>query len=196
VLALVRKAEEDDHRNLAAIVMMAALTGARSGELCALRWADVDLAVREITFRATVYDGGGKMVVKEGTKNHRQRTIALDEVGMRTLQEHGKVGMAEEAFVFSPSPRGKVPMRPGDVTHGFARLCKDLGLDGLLFHDLRHFSVSVQLDAGVPLPVVSAHHGRSSTHVTATIYSHAIGGRDLAAAEAVGRVLTVRERYA
>ena len=42
----------------------------------------------------------------------------------------------------------------------------------------RHTHASELLDAGVPLPVVSARLGHSSVRVTADIYSHAIHGQD------------------
>jgi integrase len=54
---------------------------------------------------------------------------------------------------------------------------------GTSLHSLRHTHVSEMLDAGVPLPVVSARLGHSSIRTTMEIYAHMIHGQDDAAAE-------------
>ena len=81
VRSVIEAAEERDPR-LAPLLMLAALTGMRRGELCALRWTDVDLDRGELEVSRSV------VVVPAGwprrrTKTDRSRTVALDEVGVR-----------------------------------------------------------------------------------------------------------------
>jgi integrase len=67
--------------------MLAALTGMRRGELCALRWSDVDLERGELDVsRSVVVAVGG--LVQKSTKTDRFRRVALDEVGVLLLRQH------------------------------------------------------------------------------------------------------------
>jgi integrase len=74
-------------------------------------------------------------------------------------------------------------MHPETLTKTFPRLVREVGLPRLRFHDLRHLSASLQLDAGVPPVVVSKQHGHANMAITMDLYSHLIGsvGRDSAA---------------
>ena len=80
VRAVVAAAEERDPC-LAPLLMLAALTGMRRGELCALRWSDVDLERGELEVsRSVVVAVGG--LAQKSTKTDRFRQVALDEVGV------------------------------------------------------------------------------------------------------------------
>ena len=74
-------ADERDPR-LAPLLMLAALTGMRRGELCALRWTDVDLdrGQMEVSRSVVVVVPGG--LAEKGTKTNRTRRVALDDVGL------------------------------------------------------------------------------------------------------------------
>ncbi|HSS10080.1 MAG TPA: site-specific integrase [Acidimicrobiales bacterium] len=78
VRALVAAAEA---RNpiLAALIMLAALTGARRGELCALRWTDIDLDDGRIRIARSIFDLPGRVEEKD-TKTHQERTLASQPV--------------------------------------------------------------------------------------------------------------------
>ena len=82
-----RLVEAGEVRNptLAALVMLAALTGARRGELCALRWTDVDLEAGTIRIARAIVDLPGR-VEETSTKTHQERTLALGEAGVDLLQ--------------------------------------------------------------------------------------------------------------
>ncbi len=60
---------------------------------------------------------------------------------------------------------------------------KKAGIKGASLHTLRHTDASGFLSNGVPLPVVSARLGHANTHVTATIYAHALPADDQHAAD-------------
>lgn len=68
VRSVIEAAEDRDPR-LAPLLMLAALTGMRRGELCALRWTDVDFERGELDVsRALVVVPGA--VAEQGTKTH------------------------------------------------------------------------------------------------------------------------------
>ncbi|MGH9029627.1 MAG: hypothetical protein ACRDV4_08450 [Acidimicrobiales bacterium] len=65
---LVEEAEKIEPA-LAAVILMAALTGARRGELCALRWSEVDWQGRTLTIARAVYETAGGGVGREGDQD-------------------------------------------------------------------------------------------------------------------------------
>src|SRR4029078_12279035 len=75
------------------------------------------------------------------------------------------------------------PLMPNSVSSTVSRLCRRLGLpQGASLHVLRHSHARLLLAEGVDLATVSARLGHSSVRTTADIYSHAIRGKDHAAA--------------
>jgi integrase len=197
VRAVIQAAEERDPR-LAALLMLGALTGMRRGELCGLKWHDVDFARGELEVsRAVILVPGG--VAEKGTKTDRVRPVALDEVAMSLLVEYKtqvdawaqKAGTAvgRDAYVFSPYLDGSKPFRPDNVTGFFVRVRDSLGLHELRLHDLRHFTATQLIGAGVDVRTVAERLGHSDASLTLRVYSHAIRERDRAAAEIIGRVL-------
>lgn len=61
---------EADDGDLAMFVWLASFTGARRGELCALRWADVELLDGSVLISRALVDGGGELLEKD-TKTHQ-----------------------------------------------------------------------------------------------------------------------------
>jgi len=197
VRQLVVAAEERDPR-LAPLLMLAALTGMRRGELCALRWSDLDLDEGQIEVaRSVVLVPGG--LGEKTTKTNRTRRVALDEVGLSVLRTHRArveewARLADEelrpdAFIFSPYVDGSLPFRPDNVTNFFTRVRDELKLPGVRLHDLRHFTATQLIGAGVDVRTVAGRLGHTDPSMTLRVYSHALEERDRAAAAVMGRVL-------
>jgi integrase len=71
-----------------------------------------------------------------------------------------------------------------------SRLCRRLGLPkGASLHTIRHSHASLLLADGVDIATVSERMGRSSVRTTADIYSHAIRGKDHAAAQSWDQIM-------
>ena len=215
VATIVRTADADDPV-LATALALAALTGCRRGELCALRGSDVDLVQRRIRISRslTVVDG----ISHEGpTKTHQARDIALDDVGvgilrkrreyMEDLSERAGSPLAPDPYVLSYDAHGGRPVGPNTLTHRFKALCTKLEAaaaeaarsegrnvteaDRYPFHlhDLRHFSVTTLIADGVDIRTVAERHGHAQATMTLNRYAHALPERDRAAAGVLGRVL-------
>ncbi|MGP8182082.1 MAG: tyrosine-type recombinase/integrase [Acidimicrobiales bacterium] len=197
VRSVIEAAEDRDPR-LAPLLMLAALTGLRRGELCALRWTDVDFERGELDVsRSIVVIPGG--LAEKSTKTDRFRMVALDEVGVALLTRHranvdawarqAEATVPNDAYVFSHAVDGSKPFRPDNVTGFFTRVRDSLGLHDVRLHDLRHFTATQLIGAGVDVRTVAGHLGHSDPSVTLRVYSHALEERDRAAAEIMGRVL-------
>jgi integrase len=194
----VIEAAEDRDPTLAPLLMLAALTGMRRGELCALRWTDVDFERGELNVsRSVVVVLGG--LAEKGTKTHRFRIVALDDVGVALLLRHrgnvndwvlhAEVAVPEDAFVFSHTVDGSKPFRTDNVTGFFTRVRDPLGLHDVRLHDLRHCTAMQLIGAGVDVRTVAGRLGHSDPSVTLRVYSHARNERDRATADVMGRVL-------
>jgi integrase len=197
VRSVIEAAEQWDPR-LAPLLMLAALTGMRRGELCALRWTDVDFERQELDVaRSVVVVPGG--ITEKTTKTDRFRIVALDDVGVALLARHrvnverwaheAEATLALDAFVFSHAVDGSKPFRPDNVTGFFTRVRDSLGLDHVRLHDLRHFTATQLIGAGVDVRTVAGRLGHSDPSVTLRVYSHALEERDRAAADIMGRLL-------
>jgi integrase len=172
---------------------LAAVTGARRGELCGITWSDIDFNAGSLLIHRSVIDVAGVHV--KDTKTHAARRIALDDVTLGLLRAHR--GVAEEiaaefdvtlgdgAFVFSTDPAGRVPRRPDSMTNRFVTLAKNVGVAARL-HDLRHFSATRLLAAGVPVRTVSGRLGHADAATTLNVYAHFVASSDRHAANVVG----------
>ena len=97
-------------------------------------------------------------------------------------QQFGPDYRSDLDLIFA-NPDGS-PLMPNSISSTVSRLCRRLGLpQGASLHVLRHSHASLLLADGVDLATVSARLGHSSVRTTADIYSHAIRGKDHAAAQ-------------
>jgi integrase len=121
-------------------------------------------------------------------------------VGIALLQRHrasvndwaqqAKAAVPEDAYVFSHAVDGSKPFRPDNVTGFFTRVRDSLGFHDVRLHDLRHFTATQLIGAGVDVRTVAGRLGHSDPSVTLRVYSHALEERDRAAADIMGQVLS------
>ena len=183
---------------LASCLVVAVTTGARRGELCGLRWTDIDLERGTLDIvRAIVLVNSTPQVMP--TKSRRPRRIALDPLTATELAAHraraeqhataAGVTLAADAFVFSHHPAGSQPWRPDSVTRAFRRLARRNGLDGVRFHDLRHYVATQLLTAGVDVRTVAGRLGHAHPSTTLNVYAAFLPHADQHAAALMGQLL-------
>ena len=177
--ALLDAADEHDPE-FGAVLRVLAATGARRGEVCGLRWSDLDIESGTVLIRRSIASVAGGTVVKD-TKTHAARRIALDPATLavlarqRQLLEQRAVACAVEfnpdGFMFTSTADGSSPLHPDTITGGFRRLCDRLGLRGFRVHDLRHLHATQLLAAGVPVRTVSGRLGHADAATTLNVYA-------------------------
>jgi integrase len=185
---------------LASLLLLAALTGARRGELCALRWTDLDLEGATLRIARSIYETAGGGWGEKSTKTHQARRVGLDELGLEILRRHrasvgalaGELGVtvALDAFMFSRSPAGLEPIRPDVVSKFTTKVAVKAGVDTHL-HALRHFSATQGIAAGYDAVTVGARLGHADPSITLRVYSHAVQQRDRELAASLGRTLAL-----
>ena len=199
VIRLIEAATEDDP-DLGCFLLLAATTGARRGEVCALRWSDLDLPGKAVTISRSVVEAEHSEILEKDTKTHASRRIALDVGTVDILIAHRErctaraaacdVVLPVTAHVFSRDPDGTRPWVPNDVTKDFIRIRKTLKLDTVRLHDLRHFAATRLLAAGVPVRTVSGRLGHANAATTLGVYAHFVEESDKDAAAKLGALLT------
>ncbi len=186
---------EQSNPDLASLIYVAVTTGCRRGELCGLRWADVDLDQATLVVARSISDTPGSVAVKE-TKTHQTRRLALDGSTVEVLRrQHDRatartraVGVTWDAnsYVWSQEVDGSRPYRPDRVTGAFRGLRDRVGLHHLTFHALRHFSATALAGRGVGVRTIAGRLGHANPNVTLRTYAHFLEVSDREAAAVMG----------
>jgi Site-specific recombinase XerD len=146
---------DEDFRQL---VRAGLLTGARYGELIALKVGNVHLDKR---FIQIVEAKGGK-----------PRTITLNAEGIKFF-EGATQGKDHDGLVFTRGD-GKA-WGKSHQTRRFADALERAGLSSdFSFHDLRHSFASLLIQVGVPIEVISDLLGHADTRITLRHYAHLV----------------------
>lgn len=196
IRSLIAWAETED-ADLAVLIRLAAATGARRGELLALRWSDVDLDTGQVMIlRARVAVAGS--VVEKNTKAENNRPLALDDRTIAVLRAH-RVREAEKALKCGVPLDNDAPLLTGLPGHGwypdtatarFAHARAEAGVsDRVKLKNVRHWHVSGLLESGEQVLNVSRRVGHTSSKMTLDVYGHKIRARDQSAARAIAALL-------
>lgn len=174
-------------------VAFAAFTGARRGEVLALRWSDVNFELGSLTIERSVTE---RMEFK-ATKNDKSRTISMSEPLDAILEAHRAqqatektaLGLSyrDEDLVFARADGTAVdPWNFGRAVLDCIRRAK---VTPITLHGLRDTHASLLAKAGVPIEVISQRLGHASIGVTVERYLHVYRSRDAEAAAAFSRLV-------
>jgi integrase len=183
---------------LGLFLRLAVVVGARRGELCSLRWPDIDFDHGQVLIAGNVVRVPRQALVHKDTKTHAKRRVAVGPGTLDLLRAH-RVAQAKQAlacgatlplgaYVFSHVPDGTKPIDPDGISHRFLRLARRLGVNCRL-HDLRHFMVTQLVAGGVDWRTVSGRAGHADGHMTLGTYAHFQQAQDRQAAEFMDELL-------
>ncbi|MGA8726959.1 MAG: tyrosine-type recombinase/integrase [Acidimicrobiales bacterium] len=199
VRALIDLAANSKAPHWAAVITFAAMTGLRRGELCGLRWSDVDWSHHVIQVERSIWQTNEGWGVKE-PKTHQKRRLVLGEqtmavLGVRLRQVEANAAVAEiplspDAYVFSPDLDGTTPPLPGALTLAFRRFTKKMEERTgepwpYRLHDLRHYTATELFRAGHHARTVADRLGHADPALTLRVYTHDTQDQALAAARSL-----------
>lgn len=154
-------------------VLLALCTGMRIGEVCALRWENVDFKQKIITVNSTVgrvYNCELKLTEKISsspkTKNS-YREIPISRQLFQSLKTVKKISLSP--FVVGTSEHSKEPRSYRDY---FDRLLKRLNIPHVVFHGLRHTFATRCIESKCDYKTVSVILGHSNVATTLNLYVH------------------------
>lgn len=176
----------------------AAMSGMRRGEVCGLRWGDLDLDTGRISVRHQIITVNGALIFRERPKtDNGVRSIELDAETMRILRAHRAAqleqrlaigaGWVDLDLVFC-GPAGEC-LDPESVAKTFDRRVARSDVKRIRFHDLRHTHVAHLIAAGQDALVISKRLGHASVSFTYDKYGHLMPKADSDAATAVARLV-------
>jgi integrase len=194
IKALLALAES--HR-LYALFFLACKTGARRGELLALRWSDFDPKEKTISISKSRGMAGGEIIEQSSTKSKSgNRKVQLSLSVVTALQDHAKrqedemvklgSGWIETGYIFVRE-NGE-PLYPTTPSSIFAKFVKVLGLRHQPFHALRHSHVTELLRAKMPVHMVAKRIGDEVATVQ-KVYAHSNAEDDQLLADTYEQVL-------
>jgi integrase len=191
------EADHDPSPPFGAFVRVLAWTGARLGEMLALRWDDVDLDAGRMTIRASMSKAGEIT----STKTDKVRRISLSCQTVDVLR-----GVLESQLIDrmnAPLGRDKKPLYCNDgyvfankigehltqsgVENAWRKIRSIAGSKAKL-HGLRHAHASALISAGVPITKVAERLGHADVSTTMRVYAHALPADDDRVLDAIDRV--------
>ena len=143
-----------NNRTVAQILLLAASTGMRIGEILKLKWSEVDLEHKILTVAAS------------SSKNKRLRTVPINETAMEVLSKLDTRGQYESVFINKRTKR-----RYTTISKQWDKFRKEAGFPHLRIHDLRHQFASMLINQGVSLITVKELLGHAQVATTER-YSH------------------------
>ena len=173
-------------------ILLSAATGIRIGELCALKWSDIDLDKRILTVRNTVQRikniGGNtktKLIVTSPKSSSSAREIPLPDFIIRLLNGLKSNG---EYYLLSGT-RGIV--EPRTMQYRFERILSELKLSKVSFHSLQHRFATTCVELGFDVKTLSEILGHSSVEITLNRYVHSSMERKAQCMKSLSAIFTV-----
>ena len=151
-------------------------TGLRIGEICALKWSDINVADGKITVQRTIE----RIYMVEGEKKHTQLVINTP----KTVNSCREIPISKELLAMV-KPMKKVvnadfyvltnedkPTEPRTYRNYYNRLIEKLDIPKLKYHGLRHSFATRCIEAGCDYKTVSVLLGHSNISTTLNLYVH------------------------
>ena len=179
-------------------MFICAYLGLRRGELCGLRWSDVDLEHHTITIENTRTQAGKKEIEK-GTKTASStRTLYLPDTlcdMLKAAKEHQQACRATYKNTVIVMEDGR-PFRPNYLSELFGKFLADNDLPKIVLHELRHTFASLSNQAGIPAYNIGKALGHSTPATTQKIYTHLLDQTHTQAVEGVAAIADEARRNA
>lgn len=190
---VLSRSEQEKLRKAAMIqedlpTLLSLYTGMRLGEVCALKWSDIDWEKKTITVRRTVQrtaaleSGAGKrtmLMIGTPKSKRSHRILPVPDFLLAMLQKASLAAVSTEAYVFGKTGHAA---EPRTIQRRFQRQMRELGLTRVHFHTLRHSFATRLMELGVDIQTISTLLGHQSAKTTLDFYGHSLSERQIYAA--------------
>lgn len=154
-------------------ILTALFTGLRIGELCALRWEDIEgncIRVRRTMQRLKKADGTGTELFIGAPKTGSSiRTIPLPSF-LQELIDANRIGKDSKTFFLANSPY--IVVEPRIMQYRFQKYLREAGIEKANFHALRHTFATRCVECGFEVKSLSEILGHANVQITLNRYVH------------------------
>lgn len=151
-------------------VLLCMFSGLRIGELCGLKWGDIDLENGTLSVKRTVQriNKGGCSEVIVGTPKSKSsvRVVPVPRFIMEILRQNKK---DDRLYVITGQLK---PVEPRTMQNRFKKILKDCGVRNVKFHLLRHTYATVCIEQGFDPKTLSELLGHADASITLNRYVH------------------------
>ena len=180
LLALLRRTDETGLG-----ILLTVYTGIRLGELCGLKWQDVNagkgmLHVQRTVERVAQEGGTTCLAVLTPKTESSNRWIPIPQEMMRVLKPDQRL---PETYLLTG---GEIIPDPRTMQNRYKALLKRVGVPYRNFHALRHTYATRCIEQGIDAKSVSELLGHSDVRTTLRLYVHASMDYKSKAVEAIG----------
>ncbi len=191
------KALQKEPLQFQTLIQLAIFSGARRGELVALKFSDIDFETRQLKIERAAYREKGHPQAVKPPKDYETRIVTLTQICCDLIKELQKEKAAEkqrlgnlwadEDWIFTQS-NGKM-MFVTTPTAQFSKFLEKYGFKHKKFHCLRHTSATMLLYAGANLKQVQSRLGHSDIETT-NKYLHMLEDADIDAVDSLENLLS------
>ena len=180
----------DDDLEMVAFTMLLIFTGARNGEICGIRWENVNFKTSEIFLCNNLHQVTGEGVIEGPLKNKGNRLISVDpgvmEILMRWKEKQQELWPGSEYVFTGKNGTHMYPTSPAKWLRGFS---DDHDLPYIHPHMFRHSHASILIAEGEDIATVSKRLGHTSISTTTKIYLHPLKEKDRTASSLFTRTI-------
>jgi integrase len=164
------------------------MTGLRRGEICGLKWSDIDFGANKLRVQRSVSSKkGGGVNIGETKTNTGTRNIIMPPSVMDALRKRKQTAIS--AWVFPAFLNPEQPIHPEAAYRKLKVILKHAGLPQIRFHDLRHTFATHAMKGGVDAKTLSGILGHTNASFTLDTYTHVTSDMQRNASAVVGNMM-------
>ena len=188
-------------------------TGLRIGELCGLRWENVDMDSRSFkvcetrnrlpNFDKSVETTTSVKTVKTTKTDNSRRTVYIMDGLFQDFQDYQAIQMSLMQQYPGYNPDGYVfcqengqPYEPRTYQDLFKRCVRQAGIADANLHSLRHTFATRALEQGMDVVTLSRLLGHATPSITLDKYGHALNDHKRASMEKLGDIYGGEKSFA
>ncbi|WRS27980.1 site-specific integrase [Oscillospiraceae bacterium MB08-C2-2] len=176
---LIEHTVESSKNKKALGILICFYTGIRLGELCALKWRDIDFEAGTVCIRRTVSrirnfdEGNCKTLLHVGTPKSRSslRKIPLPTFLISLLNNMHPSLMNDDCYILTGNSE---PYDPRIYQRQYKKILTQAGVTDRKFHTIRHTFATRALELGVDIKTLSEILGHSNVSITLNVYAHSL----------------------
>ena len=181
-------------------ILLVASTGIRRGELCALKWENIDFTTNIMRINQSLDVLDGEVIVSSTKTASGLRGIKLPAFLVEELKEYQNKLSQRLNRKISPTDyvligKNGSNRNPDSVYRGMKRIIENKNLPiSTTLHGLRHSHATMLLLEGVPVKVITERLGHASTKITQDIYMHVLPEMQDKAADVMDSILKPKSK--